>query len=946
MSIDKIRHGSEITSEKLNEIITQINALTTSQEVINKLGDSVDEAIKSVQNMLETHNETLGEHIEAIPDIKNLYADILLSRDTVDWIDISEDIEDINAYIYSALNTTQESLDLAHRLKVIRGPENLINNVPKKDKQILISYTSNLDTSETKGILYFDCLDTAATKAYREKHPEEPTKEIIVRIPVSSNTDSYIACDKPSFSFIEDGNGVSLEIYDELGNPLARSPNLVGSAGPQGPTGPQGKPGETGPQGDPGSDGEMGPPGPSGSTSLIALYFSDYPDGYKYVSTYTNQKYMGIQVYLNTDTIAQRNARHIQWIRITGDTLYPHYNDGVLSFSTDAPEEGANAFYIQGKDGEKGDKGEKGDPPTIVFTRTTGEDKEEIKIEGTKKGDTYYYDASEFKGDKGDPLKFEDLTNAQQKLLIGPKGDMPTIAFLVEVSPDNTAYIVENHIDVPENIDHQYILKIPRGKDGTSIVSAGFNKQGEVLLYKDDGSTISLGDLRGERGESGSITIKDKKNSKNELPLTGVENGWAYAVPSSDGSKYELYICTNTEGTSVDEMYVNLGNIKGEKGDKGLNGSVIHSGSEVSTTGANIYVSVSMNEGDYYLNTDSSSDQFGNLYKITGITGASTYSIAFMTNIRGPQGIQGEPGDEGTAGRGIRVIDTPENPGKPGNIDRYTIQYTDNSSSYFMVYNGKDGVNGTIIYYGEAPHSGLGSNGDFFISNSGNLFKKDQDVWEEKINLKGEDGKTPTIKEDGYWWIGDTNTGITARAKDGIRGPQLTTASTLPDLTKGLGDFIVGDIVLLTTDFSLHEIVKATENTYTWVQLGGEGFTLVGPKGPQGDEGPKGETGSYIVAPKITDATQTINLTMQQSVYYNLTNNGNKKITLTLGQVAENTVGEFMVEFTYNTGTTLELYIPSGTKFANGWTMDDFTEGYKYVLYIFNNIVYVSYCEV
>src|SRR5574344_552831 len=102
--IEKLRHGSEIESSKLNEMIEAINKNDASHDEIRTLAESIKTLAKDVYNKLETYSEQVSENLEAIPEVKNLYADILLARDSVDWIDINEDETDVDAFIAHALS--------------------------------------------------------------------------------------------------------------------------------------------------------------------------------------------------------------------------------------------------------------------------------------------------------------------------------------------------------------------------------------------------------------------------------------------------------------------------------------------------------------------------------------------------------------------------------------------------------------------------------------------------------------------------------------------------------------------------------------------------------------------------------------------------------------------------------------------------------------------------
>ena len=87
---------------------------------------------------------------------------------------------------------------------------------------------------------------------------------------------------------------------------------------------------------------------------------------------------------------------------------------------------------------------------------------------------------------------------------------------------------------------------------------------------------------------------------------------------------------------------------------------------------------------------------------------------------------------------------------------------------------------------GKTPH--IGENGNWFIGSEdtgvpargqdgktpafkiegGHLFVSfDGEKWEDLGNVTGADGLTPTIGENGNWFIGDTDTGVKANGADG-----------------------------------------------------------------------------------------------------------------------------------------------------------------------------------
>lgn len=102
---------------------------------------------------------------------------------------------------------------------------------------------------------------------------------------------------------------------------------------------------------------------------------------------------------------------------------------------------------------------------------------------------------------------------------------------------------------------------------------------------------------------------------------------------------------------------------------------------ECEISGIQIPVSRELKEYDLILGTD-------------GNTGIVRWIREGKVGIRRSQvSLKGQPGQDG---RGITSILRTSGDGAPGSTDTYTINYDDNSTSTFMVYNGKDGKDGSI----------------------------------------------------------------------------------------------------------------------------------------------------------------------------------------------------------------------------------------------------------
>lgn len=927
--LEKIRHGAEITSSKLNEIIEAVNDNNNTHEEIKSLAESIKTTVAEVYNTLEKYSEQVGEHLDSIPEIKNLYADILLARDSVDWIDITEDSTDETALIAANLTGYEgDSEEPAQRLRIVRGNFNQVNmNTPEKiDKQILVAYQTDTDGNIIKGMMYFDYYDAKATAEYVLAHPEDPDHKVIKRVPVTATGDVNITSLAPTLEFETQADGSEVLKMTNPDGSVSRSKDLRGPAGTAGTQGPQGIKGEKGDKGDQGVQGIQGAKGQDGATTLISIMFAIDSTGLNASETFqSNHKYMGIKTYLSTDDENAAEARPYKWFRISGDTLYPMYNDktGDLTFTTIKPTEELS-FHIQGKQGPTGPEGK---TPIIAFKKSDDDDL--IELESISSEGQYIYDASMFTGEKGDK---GDKGNTGPK---GDKGDKPILKFRAESTTDNQPSI-EDTTPIGSQYDAEYTIKIPKGENGFSVFKKDTSADGSTLLYltKGDPTTdnptidriINLGILKGDKGDKGdpaTISIKGAVESTAALPTSNLTSGDAYVVTSivEGESVSELYICVNPLAENIAEIYKNLGNIKGEKGDPGqdgADGATWITGTAVTQSGS-ISLEAGYKEGDLYLNTST-----GILYKIIAANG-TTYTVTQVGSLKGPQGEKGLTGATGATGKGISKIEKTSTVEK---TNTFTITYTDNSTSTFTLNDGTDGTNGTDgedgtkIYNGEGiPADTLGNIGDYYLdNNSGNLYKKSNSSdWDCEITLKGTDGI------DG---------------KDGQRGPQINTLPKGSPAPTDADNFILGDMILHLGTYDLYQVNGDNDNK-KWVGIG----NIKGATGATGATGPQGETGSYTKATKIIDATQAVSITMQQSVYYELTHSNITAISLTLGSVEPGTVGEFICEFTINTGNNIPIItLPEDVKYANNWEYSDFKQGYTYTIYILNNIAYVSYC--
>ncbi len=235
-------------------------------------------------------------------------------------------------------------------------------------------------------------------------------------------------------------------------------------------------------------------------------------------------------------------------------------------------------------------------------------------------------------------------------------------------------------------------------------------------------------------------------------------------------------------------------------------------------------------------------------YTITYTDGTTT-TFTVTNGAQGVQGIQGEKGEDGQTpvitiqngnwfinsqdtnvkaegvkgetGNGISSI---EKTSTEGLVDTYTITYTDGTTTTFTVTNGAQGVQGIQGEKGEDGQTPV------ITIQNGNWFINDQDTNVKAEGVKGEkgetgeqgekgdtgekgetgaDGVTPHIGENGNWWIGTTDTGVSAKGEQGDVGAD--------GVTPHIG-----------------------EDGYWYI---GETKTDVMAQGPQGEQGLQGEQG-------------------------------------------------------------------------------------------------------
>lgn len=152
---------------------------------------------------------------------------------------------------------------------------------------------------------------------------------------------------------------------------------------------------------------------------------------------------------------------------------------------------------------------------------------------------------------------------------------------------------------------------------------------------------------------------------------------------------------------------------------------------------------------------------------ITGIVVATTLTLSVAAGAVMIQAMKksNSVGDsqvaDGDAAKS-KSIDRIELTNTYGLIDEYTIYYTDDSTSVFIVTNGASGAQGIQGFPGLDGHTPVITIGD-----NGNWVVDGVDTGTFAQGRQGEAGVTPHIGADGHWYIGEIDTGVIAEGHNG-----------------------------------------------------------------------------------------------------------------------------------------------------------------------------------
>lgn len=234
--------------------------------------------------------------------------------------------------------------------------------------------------------------------------------------------------------------------------------------------------------------------------------------------------------------------------------------------------------------------------------------------------------------------------------------------------------------------------------------------------------------------------------------------------------------------------------------------------------------------------------------------------------------------------------------------------------------NGTNGTRGTITYFQSGfPTSGM-ITGDQLLMPSYDMYRWSGTQWTYIGNIKGATGNTgatgangltPYI-QDGFWYIGSTNTNVKAEGVDGSSVTIQTgtyTVASLPNFSSTQ----TGDAFYVTDDPTYPQgalyFNGAGGTTWTVIPWGAE----AGPQGPKGDKGDKGDSiVSTLYVNNVTGDDSNDGLTADTALF-------TLKAAL---DKANNQRGDFRINLYYNANVNYYINTVGWYNFPGSVTID------------------------
>ena len=743
--INKLRHGQEISSDKLNEIIETLNSFLEIVSVYKDTSEELERAHNTIETELAKLQNETSSKFETLPNMAQLIETFIQAKTQgVEWT-------------FGGGTKEQEA-----KTTFFIGPYNTFPQATK-DKRILFDTTNNtiwIDYVDATGKIVRQCMSSATTTTITG---EFPTIEL---------------------AFVEESNDYRWKINGEIHHHVSAQ-GKTGATGPQGPQGPRGPIGEKGPQGVP---GPQGPKGLDGISTNIEFIYADNAIGLNASKNYNGQQWLGYRVTKETDSEADKGP--YTFIRIIGDIFYPYVKDNKLFFSQTRPSEGLAPGGLNIK-GDTGEKGPAGPAPKITFVdygkQTVVEATSSKPLDNNNV--EYFYNSSAFKGEKGDPCKITGVTFD----VSNPDYAYPTFHFddgttVKGVTEDNKLVNLRGPIGKKPTLHVKTTVLEPGITSGYGEIEDSPNNDGYILhLYLPQGVKGDPGDP-GRPGETGkSVTVRGSARADTSFSLeTPGSRGTIYPLDSNEpieGSIGDSYLIDGKLVVFVDtRTFEYVGEIRGDDGITPTIGT----------------------DGYWYLGTKKT-ETLARARSITKIEGGTntgslqiikvTYNDGSLDEFSVPNGKDGKHVDFVQPIATITSNDPDKDPEVTVTIDDTDIEATQLSFTFKNIKGSKgdpgkafeykdftkeqlealrgapgyipqkdidyfDGRDGTKIFTGPNPPTNDNNpevkEGDlYFHTGTRQLYQRNNDVWEELCILgsKGDTGKDGAIGPsflDGY----------------------------------------------------------------------------------------------------------------------------------------------------------------------------------------------------
>lgn len=315
------------------------------------------------------------------------------------------------------------------------------------------------------------------------------------------------------------------------------------------------------------------------------------------------------------------------------------------------------------------------------------------------------------------------------------------------------------------------------GTNGVSVVSIlKTDSQNNVDTYTvvySNNTTSTFTVKNGTNGTNGTDGISpDPLTIKNVSLVSSAKNIDTYEIEFSDGYKTNFAVTNGKDGVNGENLSV-------------------------------VSIAYDSSEGLYDTYKISFSDNSSQTFIVKNGADGHTPEITIGENgnwfVDGvDQGVKAQ-GEQGTKGdKGVSIVSI-EKTKTQDNIDTYTITYSDNTSSSFVVTNGVNGADADALTIKNVTLKNSANNVDTYEIEFSDGYKatftvtngKDGEAGKDmtvvsieydsteglydtyRINFSdnssqtfvvknGENGKTPYIGDNGNWWIGDVDTGVLA----------------------------------------------------------------------------------------------------------------------------------------------------------------------------------------